>query len=489
MANDQARSVAVDRRGNVLVTGSSNNGPPNYFFDYYTAKYEAANGMVLWEKRYDGPAGNRDVALAVATDENGNGVVTGYSSNGTNDDFYTIKYAAADGALLWEKRYNAPANGSDIALAVAVDGSGNVVATGYSSNGTNDDFYTVKYAAADGALLWEKRYNGPANLRDAALAVAVDAVGNVVVTGQSANGTNDDFYTAKYSATNGALLWEKRYNGPANQTDRAQAVALDSNGNVAVTGYSSNGTNDDHYTALYAAADGALLWEKRYNGPDNGTDQACAVAVDGSGNVLVTGHSFGSEDGSRFHTFKYAAADGALLWQKRSTNSTEDFAEAVAVDGSGNVIVAGYSFSSEGDTDFYTMKYAAANGALLWEKRYNGPPSGHDFPTGSRSLAIGLDGTVAVTGSSVAVSDVVNSFDYATITYRENLLAVSIERAGASVRLTFLGTPGHSYRIERASAVTGSWNVIATPTAPVGRLIEHIDTLADGPSFYRVGAP
>src|SRR5437016_809546 len=101
----------------------------------------------------------------------------------------------------WVHRYTSPANGYDEALAVAVDGEGNVVVTGYSAGSEGRaDYYTAKYAAAGGALLWEQRYNGPANGDDYAYAVAVDADGNVVVTGTSYNATNADFYTAKYAA-------------------------------------------------------------------------------------------------------------------------------------------------------------------------------------------------------------------------------------------------------------------------------------------------
>jgi len=68
--------------------------------------------------------------------------VTGYSPNGSTfefgtADYYTAKYAAADGALLWEQRYNGPANNDDLAQAVAVDAKGNAVVTGYSLNGTD----------------------------------------------------------------------------------------------------------------------------------------------------------------------------------------------------------------------------------------------------------------------------------------------------------------------------------------------------------------
>ena len=71
-------------------------------------------------------------------------------------------------------------------------------------------------------------------------------------------------------------------------------------GNVAVTGQSSDASfNGDYYTAKYAAADGALLWEKRYNGPANSDDAASSVVVDSAGNVIVTGISSSSQRAKR----------------------------------------------------------------------------------------------------------------------------------------------------------------------------------------------
>src|SRR5262249_24818624 len=144
-----------------------------------------------------------------------------------------------------------------------------------------------------GALLWEKRYAGPGYSEDQPSALALDASGNVVVTGTS-SGTNStpDYYTAKYAAVDGALLWEKRYAPPANGFEETHAVAVDGSGNVVVTGTTwGDNSRKDYYTAKYAAADGALLWEKRYNGPANSDDSASAMAVDGSGNVVVTATS------------------------------------------------------------------------------------------------------------------------------------------------------------------------------------------------------
>ena len=361
-----------------------------------------------WVHRYNSPANGYDEALAVAVDGSGNVVVTGYSDG----DYYTAKYAAADGALLWEKRYGSAA----IAYAVAVDGSGNVVVTGNAATIDGWDYYTVKYGAADGALLWEKRYNGPDNSDDLANAVAVDGSGNVIVTGASYNSSrNPDYYTVKYASADGALLWEKRYNGPANSDDEANAVAVDGSGNVVVTGTSYNPTNADYYTAKYAAADGALLWEKRYNGPANSTDLARAVAVDGSGNVIVTGTSYGPNNSADDYTAKYAAANGALLWEKRFNRSAGGpaylVAVAVAVDTSGNVVVTGIATNTSGNHDYYTAKHAAGDGAVLWEQRYNGPANGEDE---AYALAVDGGGNVYVTGSSIG-SD--GSTDYATVKY------------------------------------------------------------------------
>ncbi len=420
--SDLAFDVAVDNAGNVAVTGKSQNLNGN--FDCYTAKYAATTGALLWEKRYNGPADRDDTGNRVALDSAGNVFITGSSFNASGTaDYYTAKYAAADGTLLWERRYDAPTNGNDEPYGLAVDAPGNVAVTGRSNSASGagdflDDIYTAKYAGTDGALLWEKRYNGPINWDDRGHHVAVDSGGNVIITGFSrydhGNVAPDpDFYTAKYAAADGALLWEKRYNGPANDTDAAYNVAVDTAGNVAVTGASWNGSNQDYCTVKYAGADGALLWEKRYNGPGNGDDLAYRIAMDGVGNVVVTGYSAGIGTKTDYYTAKYAAADGAILWEKRynGPDNGDDLANDMAMDGTGNVVVTGQSFIGGSNSDFYTVKYAAADGAVLLEARYHGPAGGTN---GASSVAITADGGAVVTGWSSGIS---STYDYATIRY------------------------------------------------------------------------
>jgi hypothetical protein len=198
----------------------------------------------------------------------------------------------------------------------------------------------------------------------------------------------------------------------------------------------------------------------------------------------VTGYSH-SGTNSDFYTAKYAAADGGLLWEKRYSAGG---ARAIGVDESGDVVVTGYS-SSGPNTDYYTAKYAALDGALLWEKRYNGPVDGSDF-VGQHGLALGQKGIVAVAGTSDGLPGPDIVYNYATVLYRENLPPVSVEITLDGVRIRFTAVPGRAYNIERAPFVTGLWSTIVTSTAPASGIIDYIDANPPtGAGFYRTSAP
>jgi len=99
--------------------------------------------------------------------------------------------------------------------------------------------------------------------------------------------------------------WVARYNGPDNSEDRAQDIAVDGSGNVYVTGVcEGSGTPSDYATIKYNA-NGKQLWVKKYNGPGNGDDTALAIAIDRSGNAYVTGDSLGSGTNYDYATMKY----------------------------------------------------------------------------------------------------------------------------------------------------------------------------------------
>jgi len=323
----------------------------------------------------------------------------------------------------------------------------------------------VKYSSA-GAEQWVARYNGPGNSYDEAVAIAVDAVGAVCVTGESDGpDTTKDYATVKYSSA-GVEQWVARYNGPANDLDAAMAIALDAAGNVIVAGSSRDpATLDDYATVKYNSA-GVQQWVARYHGWGN--DFGDALAVDRSGGVHVTGASMSDSNYYDYATIKYAST-GTQQWVRnyREPHYGWDGADAIAVDDKGNTYVTGSSESSAGaGYDFATVKYDSLGGEQ-WVARYNGPGSGDD-----RAYAISLDGqrAVCVTGWS---EDVGANADYATIKYvpcspPQPLICVS--PSGVSLAANMRQVRDTAVVILNNGNADLQWSLVENP--PVGWLSE-----------------
>ena len=304
-----ANGLAVDAAGNVCVCGTSAS-------DYLTIKY-SPNGQTAWANSYNGTGNGNDTALAVAADISGNFYVTGESPGpGTGFDWVTIKYSPS-GAASWTARQHAPTGYDSVPSALAVDASGNVYVTGYSDLALPgyEDYFTVKYNA-NGQTVWANPYNGPGNMDDHVAGLGVDGAGNVYVTGSAMN-TSWDYTTIKYNASGGGV-WTNNYNGYFGGTDGGKALALDGNGNVYVTGFSVESSANSVFTTLrYDAGTGAQRWIAHYGGT-NGSDAPVAMAVDSAGNVYVLGRSIGPGTGADFATLKYSQSPPAITAQPQS---------------------------------------------------------------------------------------------------------------------------------------------------------------------------
>ena len=386
----EAYAIAVDSVGNVYVTGKDQVGGTGYEdYDYATIKYDSA-GNQTWVRNYDGPANGADLAYALALDAANNVYVAGVSEGmGTFSDYAVVKYNSM-GDELWVARYNGPSSFNDEAHSTAIDASGNVYVTGFAFTSSKQDYTTVKYDAT-GSQLWSAHYDAGVGGQEEARDMVMDSSGNIYVTGQS----QGDYATVKYDNA-GNQLWIARYDGPAHDDnqDSGCAIALDGLGNTYVTGYSEGiGTWHDCTTIKYDSS-GNELWVARYNNPTGASaDRGYAIAVDGSGNIYVAGEDW-TEAGYHCVTIKYDNA-GSQLWVQRYS-SPGSCAVDMEVDNSGDIYVCAYSHVADSDWSYLIIKYDTA-GNELWFARYDSSIKVWDW---ARAMVVDNSGNVYVTGTS-----------------------------------------------------------------------------------------
>lgn len=423
-----AVDLAVDANGNVYVTGTTYFD--DTFEDYVTVKYNP-DGVQQWVVRYGGPAGDDDFAEAIAVDTDGNVFVTGWSVGiGTMNDYATVKYNSS-GIEQWVARYDGPPADYDYALSLVLDGDGNVYVTGQSAGiGTNSDIATIKYNSS-GIEQWVARYNSQENGYDKARSVAVDADGNVYVTGQSAiqagGPCQTDYTTVKYNSA-GTEQWVRNFNSTGDGFNMAVKIVTDALGNAYVTGFggcfATFPYNYDYHTIKYSSA-GVEQWVASYNGTGDGWDVAQSLGVDIDGNVYVVGNSLWTDVNSSidYTTIKYNTS-GQEQWVARYMSAdTGANSSSLALDVFGNVYITG-----ECNADYTTIKYDPA-GTQRWVTTYDGPGT-YDM---ANAIATDMEGYVYITGNSGG--------HYATVKYGQDqivpvlLTYFDLSASGSEVRI------------------------------------------------------
>ncbi len=430
---DASTGIAVDKSGNVYVTGWSMSAESRAE-DYVTIKY-SSSGDSLWLRSYNGTGDSTDSANATATDPDGNVCVTGGSlGNGSDFDFLTIKYDPG-GDTVWTRRYNGNRNGKDIAHAMAIDEWGNIYVAGESEVGSSPDsifenYFIIKYTSS-GETEWMHGFNGPAGNYDRANAIAVDHAGNVYVTGISDGGATFYDYATVWIDPSGFFQGVWRYNGPGNGDDEASAVVVDNLGYVYVTGKAFDAGSGMDFTTIRYTETGQEEWISVYNGVANGSDEAIDLVVDAAGNLFVTGKSYGGlVTHFDYLTIRYNSA-GDTVWTRPFDGPAAgaDAPASIVLDTSGNVYVTGYSSGTLTSRDYTTIKYSSV-GELEWEISYtnSGSAGGADVPA---ECALDSKGSIYVTG--------VSSLDYAVVKYVQTLTGL-MESQG--------DTPDELFRLE-----------------------------------------
>lgn len=414
--NDEGTSILTDNSGNVYVSGVSRliSGQ----FDIILLKYNSS-GVQQWVRQYNGPGNFDDISSGIALDNSGYIYAGGYSyGSGTGYDYLIIKYNLS-GDQIWTKRWNAPSNADDYLKKISLSPDGKIVVTGFSYNpASSNDFVTQKYDTS-GTLIWTQTYNGPNSLDDQAVNLKIDNSDNIYVTGKSrGTGTGSDYATVKYSSA-GVQQWVQRYNGPFSNEDIPSSVDTDNSGNVYVTGYTYGTSYFQDYLTVKYNSSGVQQWAKNYNGVENYFDRAADVKADNSGNVYVTGKSIKSTDGtSDAVTVKYNSA-GTVLWVKtyNGSGNLDDDPVQMEIDNNSVFVLStssSYFFGPFCGTSDYLLLKFNSSGGIEFETRYDGSGAGNDAGV---SLALDNTGNTFVTGYSF---DNVSGYDYATIKYNSS---------------------------------------------------------------------
>lgn len=369
---------------------------------------------VLWESRYTSSGTNSDSGKEIAVDASGNVYVTGtsYTNASSGYDIVTIKYDPL-GNQLWASTFNGSGNGLDEGRDIAVDASGNVYVTGYTtSTGPNYDYITIMYNSG-GTQQWATPYNGTGNGYDEAYSLAIDNLGNCYVTGGSdAGGQGSNFVTVMYNNA-GVQQWATPYNGPGNSVDAATQIKLDGSNNVYVSGHSfGSGTDLDIATVKYNNS-GVQQWVSRYNGALSFFDVPEALFVDGSNNVYVAGATYGGLATENDYVTIMINSSGTQQWARvyDGPQNEEDRAFDLVADQNQNVYVTGRSMGSGGTAEnMVTIKYDSG-GNVIWQDTYDGPASAYDD---AQQMRMGASGALYVTGYSVGLG---TNNDYLTLKY------------------------------------------------------------------------
>lgn len=260
---------------------------------------------------------------------------------------------------------------------------------------------------------WSVRYNGPGNGIDLLSTMTLDPIGNVYVTGRSGgSGTGQDYATLKYSPKGQSLL-ELRYNHSGSSWDEASDIAVDGLGNIYITGTSiASGITTIKYDPL-----GDTLWIASFN--SLGGAEGLGITIDSLYYVYVGGNVWNAGPGADIAVIKYSPG-GTELWATflRGNSSYDNGFVDLEIDDQGNVYVTGNTTNELSEDIFYNDFITAklnSGGIEEWRQYYSRSSLTDDIPVG---LGIDGQGNIIIGGASYKCPDPYNcDNDYVVIKY------------------------------------------------------------------------
>ena len=335
--------------------------------------------LTLWTTQIG--TSESDPARGIAVDAGGNSYFTGLTFGdlgGPNQGLCDAFIIACDssGTQQWIRQIGT--SECDAGRGIAVDASGNSYITGETDGdlgGPNQgswDAFIIK-CGSGGTLQWASQIG--TSHHDRGRDIAVDVSGNSYITGHTwgdLGGPNQggaDAFLVKYN-TSGTVQWARQIG--TDTLDWPNGIAVDGSGNSYITGVTEGdlggpyqGGLGDGFILKYDSG-GTFQWARQIGTTER--DEARGIAVDGSGNSYVTGHTYGdlggpSHGGADAFVVKYDTS-GTWQWTRQIGTTEHDGAWAIAVDSSGNSYIRGGTAGEGG----FIVKYDSG-GTEQWRRQ------------------------------------------------------------------------------------------------------------------------
>jgi outer membrane protein assembly factor BamB len=406
-----ARAVAASA-STVFVTGSSDLSTAGET-SWATEAYQASDGHKVWSAVYSPPGDTAASATCIAVSPAGPAVFAG-------GDGVIQAYNATTGATLWSD-HNAATQGVS-ALVVSPSGS-DLFAIGAAGTSADESYLTSAFNASTGATLWTATYQGPAKLNSTATGLAVNASGSTVyVNGSSQvkakSSTNVADALVAYDAATGAQQWAARYS--TGSDIKAGGVVVSPSGSQVFAGATvlTITSSADDYSGLvlaYDASTGDRQWKIQNTGPVEETTLAGLVDAGGS-QVIITEENGFATGRSDFETIAYDPATGAIVWKAafKGHGTTGGPVGIAATPSGATVFVAGDEHLKSGKSGYQTLAYDPATGGLLWSASYGLSTRGGDV----NAIATGGSGSQAfVTGEAIDPKKPTGNPEWETVAY------------------------------------------------------------------------
>jgi uncharacterized delta-60 repeat protein len=356
----------------------------------------SAQGQTLLTETTWGGAGS-DVAEGVASAGDGSSYVVGITDSFTRDPFgtpspkiFVVKFAP-DGSLNWQRIWNGTTIRGLGRPDVAVSTDGSVYVTGLTADNGNDAVL-LKFDA-NGTLLCERTWGGAAS--DASLAVATTSDGSVCIAGTATSfgPSSSGLFVVKFDSA-GNLVWQRISDGA-----QGNAVAVASDGSVYAAGTTPrNEIGNFDMVVLKITADGSLLWQRIYSAGDV-VDPRGRMAAGPDASIVMAGaiQTTSRRSSDIAALIVKLTSDGALVFDKQFDGIVNETADGVAIAPDNTIYVAGTTTSfGAGNQDAFVLHLEGTGKKLLDAATWGGT----QFETGAGVAVSG--GTLMLAATTTA---------------------------------------------------------------------------------------